>query len=321
MSLPALRALREMKPRAHISVLTHRSIESLYRTVPPIDETIPYPREDRGAARGWVDVVSDLRRRRFDAAIIFPRSFSSALTIFSARVPRRIGYRGDGRSALLTDPIDREERLLRAHRIHYYHHLLEALGSPPPPSAPRIEILPDADTWAAERLPAGRPLIGLNPGATYGSAKQWFPERFIEVGRRTARRLGARLVVIGGRSEAELAQRVAAGIGSNSISLAGKTDLPQLAAVLHRCDLLVTNDTGPMHVADAVGTPTVAIFGPTDWVTTPPFGRRHLIVRKEIECSPCLKRTCPLGHHHCMKWISPDDVTEAIERIMERRRP
>ena len=124
------------------------------------------------------------------------------------------------------------------------------------------------------------------------------------------------VVVIGGPAEAELGKRVAEGIGPSAICLAGATDIPQLAAVLKRCDLLLTNDTGPMHVADAVRCPIVAVFGPTDWITTPPFGPRHVIVRKEIECAPCLKRSCPLKHHHCMEWITAAEVAEACRGIL-----
>ena len=215
---------------------------------------------------------------------------------------------------MLTDAVPRDPELLRIHRVKYYHHLLESLGKPPEPQAPAIEVAPADDEWAVERLPKGRPLVGINPGATYGEAKQWFPDRFIETARRLAKKRGASFAVVGGPAERELGDRVAAEIGPAAVSLAGRTSLPQLAAVIRRCSLFLTNDTGPMHVAAAVGVPIVAIFGPTDWVATPPYGDAHSIVRKPIECSPCLKRVCPLGHHNCMKWVTVDDVVEACER-------
>lgn len=315
MSLPTLRSLRAMNPGARISVLSRPSVAGLYAGLPYVDETlVPPPR--KGRLRSWLGLVKELRRRKFDAALILPRSFSSALPPFTARIPRRIGYAGDGRSPMLTDAVPRDPELLRVHRVRYYHHLLKAFGTPPEPKAPSLDVAPEADAWAASRVPEGRPLVGINPGATYGEAKQWYPERFIETARRLAKRRGASTVVVGGPAERELGDRVAAEIGDRAVSLAGRTDLPQLAAVIRKCGLFLTNDTGPMHVADAVGVPIVAIFGPTDWIATPPYGKKHAIVRTEIECSPCLKRVCPLGHHNCMKRVTVDDVVAACERAL-----
>jgi heptosyltransferase-2 len=313
MSLPTLKALRAMKPGERIAVLTRPSVAGLYEGLPYVDETIV---RTKGKLRSWISLLRELRRRKFDTALILPRSFSSALAPFTARIPRRIGYAGDGRSPMLTDAIPRDPKLLRVHRVRYYHHLLRALGTPPEPEAPSIDVSPEADRWAASRLPDGAPLVGINPGATYGEAKQWFPDRFIETGRRLVKRRKAAVVVVGGPAERELGDRVAAEIGERAVSLAGRTDLPQLAAVIRRCSLFLTNDTGPMHVADAVGAPIVAVFGPTDWVTTPPYGPRHAIVRTPIDCSPCLKRVCPLGHHNCMKRVTVDDVVAACDRVL-----
>lgn len=301
MTLPSLRSLKEMAPGSRVTVLTKPAFADLYRAAPGADEVLPH---ERGGVRPWLRTVRELRRRRFDAALLFPRSFSSAFVVYSARIPRRIGYAGGGRTSLLTDPVRRLPG--KRHRVHHFHHLLSALGEPPAVRAPRLEPPDDAVAWAKQSLPGG-PWIGLNPGATYGEAKQWFPDRYIELGRRLAGR--ARIVVVGGPSEAELGERVARGAGG--LNLAGRTSVTQLAAAIARCRLFVTNDTGPMHVADAVGTPIVAVFGPTDWIETPPFGKSHALVRHEIECSPCLKRSCPLGHHRCMKEVSVDDVERA----------
>jgi lipopolysaccharide heptosyltransferase II len=297
MSLPTLRSLREMKPRAKVTVLTKPAFADLYRGAPEVDEVLLH---ERGSVKDWMGMVKEIRKRAFDAAVVLPRSFSSALLVWTARIPRRIGY---GRARFLTD---RPAPPPKGHRVHTIHHLLTAFGDPPVVRPPRIEIPTDAKEWAAGRLP-GDGWIGLNPGATYGAAKQWFPDRYIELGRRLAKR--ARIVVVGGPSETRLGQEVAEAVGG--ISIAGLTTVCQLAAAIARCSLFVTNDTGPMHVADAVGTPIVAVFGPTDWITTPPFGKKHAIVRHEIECAPCLKRVCPLKHHNCMKMIEVTDVEKA----------
>lgn len=294
MSLPTLVSLREMLPRgSRISVLTKPAFAELY---PPFaDEVILH---ERGGVKPWLRTVREIRKRGFDAALLMTRSFSAALLVFSARVPRRVGHG----SAMLTDRVKRGG----GHRVLDFHRLLEPLGTPPAVKAPRIELQKEAVEWAAATLPGG-PWIGLNPGATFGAAKQWYPERFIELGRRLQRKI----VVVGGPAEAELGERVAKGV--DGLNLAGKTSIPRLAAAIARCGLFVTNDTGPMHVADAVGTSTVAIFGPTDWIETPPYGKTHTIVRHEIECSPCKKRVCPLGHHDCMKKLDVESVLRACE--------
>jgi len=297
MSLPALRSLRDMMPRARVTVLTKPAFADLYRGAPYVDEVLPHR---RGGVRDWVTMVRELKKRKFDTALLLPRSFSAAFLAWSARIPRRIGY---GSARFLTD---RPAPPPKGHRVHAIHHLLTALGDPPAVKAPRLELQADAKDWARERMP-GDAWVGINPGATYGAAKQWFPDRFIELGKRLSRR--ARLLVVGGPSEAELGEKVAAATGG--LSIAGATSISQLAAAIARCSLFVTNDTGPMHVADAVGVPIVAVFGPTDWVHTPPYGKKHTIVRHEIECAPCLKRVCPLGHHDCMKKVDVDMVEKA----------
>lgn len=302
MSLPTLRSLKEMLPRSRMTVLTKPSLADLYAGAPYVDEVLPH---ERGSVKRWMGTVREIRKRKFDAAIALPGSFSSAWLLFSARIPRRIGYRGNGRNALLTEM---PEPPARKHRVHHYHHLLSAFGDVPSVRAPRLEPKPEAAAWAAEQMP-GTSWIGLNPGATYGTAKQWFPDRFIELGRRLSRH--GKIVVVGGPAEADLGKHVAQGTGG--LNLAGRTSVSQLAAAIARCRLFVTNDTGPMHVADAVGVPIVAIFGPTDWIATPPFGKDHALVRHDIECSPCLKRVCPLGHHNCMKRITVDEAARACE--------
>ena len=241
---------------------------------------------------------------------------SRALSVRFNDTPEKASRPWD-RSALLTDVVDRDRELLKLHRVHYYHHLLSALGTPPRPRAPRLSVPKDARDWAAERLPDGGPLVAINPGATYGLAKQWFPERFARVARRLIRAYGAKLVFVGGPSEVDVADKVL-GLTGEGTNLSGRTDVMQLAAVIRASRILLTNDTGPMHVADAVGTPIVAVFGPTDSVTTPPFSKRYTIVRKEMDCSPCLKRECPLGHHNCMKKVQPDEVFEACGEWLDR---
>jgi heptosyltransferase-2 len=316
MSVPAIRGLKHYFPRAPIAVLTQEKLAQLYEAVEEVDEVIPY--------RGWVGAVRKIRKRSFQACLILPRSFSSALLTAIAGIPRRVGYAADRRSVLLDVPVPRGEEFLRTHRVYYFFNLLRAFGPTPPIPSGRLTARPESREWAQQTVRGlgvnGKLLVGFNPGAAYGTAKQWARERFVELGRRLVREMDAFVVTVGAGSEAALGQQVARGIGNHAESFSGRTNLHQLLALVERCDLFVTNDTGPMHVASALGRPTVAVFGSTDPVTTRPFDPNHVLVRRPIECSPCLKRECPLKHHQCMESIPVDEVYDACQRILRRAR-
>lgn len=322
MTLPLLAALRRRHPKARITVLTKPALADLYTLAPGADETVSQGGDPNPltSPRAWTRLVGDLRRRRFDLALVLPGSFLSALTVRAAGARRRIGYAQEGRSLLLTDALPKRADLLRGHRVGFYLNLLAPLGNVPAAEAPAL-FVPAAPARAADEALAragvspGAACVGLNPGATYGAAKQWPPERFEAVGRALAAD-GARIIVFGGPAEAALGTRIATAI-PGAFDFSGKTSIPLLAALLARCAVLVTNDTGPMHVAQAVGTPIVAVFGPTDPVTTPPYGDRHTIVRRPVACSPCLLRSCPIDHR-CMVRIEPAEVLEATRAWLAR---
>jgi heptosyltransferase II len=306
MTLPALRAIKARFPGSRMSVLTKGNIADLYSCEPAVDEVLPYG----GGFVPFLRLVARLRREKFDVAFMFPRSFRASLAPFVSRIPRRVGFAGDARRPVLTDAVERTERLMTNHRVAYYLELLRPFGDVPAATAPEIVPPAEAKAWAAEHLP-GDAWAGLNPGATYGKAKQWYPERFVEVGKRLASR-GFKVAVVGGPAEAALGAKIADEIGPAATSFSGKTTLPRLAALIARCAVFVTNDTGPMHVAAAVGTPVVAIFGPTDPRTTRPFGKKHTIVQHKVECSPCLLRECPIDHP-CMRDLPVEQVWAACE--------
>lgn len=321
LSLPTIRGLRKLFSEAHIGLLTRGHLGDMLREIVDIDEVIPY--QPRKGFYRWADdlgTVVSLRRRGFDVALILPRSFHSAFIASLARIPIRVGYRDEGRGFLLTHGVDRTDALLRIHRTKYYLHLLESMGGIPDGDLPVIEVVPELRRWAHGFLRScgmedSHPLVGFNPGATYGSAKCWDPHRFSALGTRLWRDYGAGILIFGSQRERELAAVIAQGIDGKAVNLAGSTTLSQLAALMESCDAVVTNDTGPMHISAAVKTPVVAIFGSTDPATTGPCGNKHLIVRKEVSCSPCLKRVCPTDHR-CMDLISTDDVQEALAKII-----
>jgi len=178
--------------------------------------------------------------------------------------------------------------------------------------------VPENNTnWAREFLFSKKDnsknfLVGINPGSTYGEAKKWLPERFEELAKKLYKDNRCDIIIFGDLNSSPLAEKINNGLESRAIDVTGKTDILQLAALLKECDLLVTNDTGPMHVACAVKTPVVAVYGSTNHVTTSPLDPDAVMIKKNTPCSPCMKRVCPEGHHNCMKNISTDDVEKTV---------
>src|SRR3972149_3611687 len=207
MSLPTIRAFRDLYPNIKIAVLTNSNLYELYKATPYVDEIISY---DRAIANGvgqrtknWLRLVKTIKGCRFDTAIIFPRSFSSAFTIFSARIPRRIGYKADGRGKLLTDAVQRRKELLNVHRVHYFANLISPITNTNKISSPSIEVNSDMGKWADGKLLSLNisrrdRIVGLNPSATYGSAKQWYPERFAETAKRLVEKYNTKILIFGG---------------------------------------------------------------------------------------------------------------------------
>jgi heptosyltransferase-2 len=322
LTYPTIQGLKKLFPDCYLAILVPNHLADLWKTFPYVDEVIHFQKR-KGFGLLWEDLKlgSSLRQKRFNLAIILPRSFHSAFQVYLARIPLRIGYQDKGRSFLLTQGISRTEEVLRVHRVHYYQRLIDSLGKTDGSSPPRIFLREEDRRWAQERLRGlglldGRVLIGMNPGATYGSAKCWYPDRFGELGRRISSRWKATVLLFGKEEERPMAKEILRHLEEGGMDLTGKTGLLQLAALLERCQLLVTNDTGTMHVATAVGTPVAAIFGSTDPSTTGPWGDGNVVIKKDVSCSPCSKRICPTDHR-CMELITVDEVEEVVERKLK----
>jgi heptosyltransferase II len=322
LAYPAVEGVRSLFPESHLAVLSPNHLVDLWSTSPHVDEVIPF-----GVKRGKATFLEDLalavslRKRQFDLSVILPRSFRSAFQIYLAGIPTRIGFREKGRASLLTHSLARTREALQEHRIYYYRRLLQPLGDAGAFHPPTVFLKEEDRRWAQQRLDRlgmskDRLLIGMNPGATYGLAKCWYPERFGELGKRLSRKWHAPILLFGKAQERPMAEEVLRHLGDDGIDLMGETSLLQLAALLERCRVLVTNDTGTMHVAAAAGTSVVALFGSTDPVTTGPWGQEHRVVRKEIPCSPCLKRVCPTDHR-CMDLITVDEAEAAVNRNLQ----
>ncbi|HEX9156017.1 MAG TPA: lipopolysaccharide heptosyltransferase II [Nitrospira sp.] len=324
---PALRGLRRIAPEARISLMVKPAVAELFKVHPAIDQLLVY--DDKGRHAGWSGkwtLARELRRARFDLAVLFQNAFEAALLAFAAGVPRRYGYATDGRSVFLTEPVAVPDRNAPVHQVEYYWNLLKPMGLTGDPSVPELCLARDETQAMAVRLEQAGvgendTVIGLNPGSTYGGAKRWLPERFAEVTNRLCQTLaqsqGKRVsaMILGAKGEEQLGREIARRLSLPSVVLSGATTIRELMAAIKRCAVLLTNDTGPMHIASALRVPVVAIFGPTDWRTTSPYGTEQAIVRQPVECAPCLLRECPIDHR-CMTRVSSDQVYEAaVKRL------
>ena len=322
MSEPALSAIRQTFPKADITLLVKPAVAELFQQHPAIDRLLVYEHRGRHARlSGRWRLACELRRGRFDLAILLQNAFEAALLTFLAGIPRRYGYGTDGRGFLLSDSITVLERSSLEHQSRYYMDLLHPLGVTTSATVPQLFVSESEEQRMSQRLAeagiqAADRLIGVNPGSTYGSAKRWLPERFAQVADRMAAQFGARVVIVGAMGEEALGQAIADKMHSKPVVLSGRTSVRELMAVIKCCRLFVTNDTGPMHIAAAFGVPIVAVFGPTDFKTTLPFGSDHQIVRHPVECSPCLLRECPIDHR-CMTGVTVEQVYEAAAEQLQ----
>lgn len=324
---PALRGLRSLFPDAEVTMLAKSVVAELFRAAPELNRVLVY--EDKGAHAGisgkWA-LAGLLRRHGFDLAVLFQNAFEAALIAWLAGIPQRYGYATDGRVFFLTKPVALPERRQSLHQVEYYWNLLKPLGLSGSAPLPTLHVTAEESHELELRLNAlgsggSEILIGINPGSTYGRAKRWLPERFAEVASRLAEHIGhdesrsVAVVILGAKGEESLGKDIASRINGRSIVLSGATTIRELMAVVTRCRLLITNDTGPMHVAAACGVPVVAVFGPTDSRTTAPYGQERSVVREAVDCAPCLLRECPIDHR-CMTRISADRVyTVAVDQL------
>lgn len=307
LSLGAVRDLRRNFPAARLEVLARPWVAPLYEAVSEVDAVRP--------SRGLRADRQDLRGR-FDAAVLLPNSFASALTMRAAGIPERWGYATDGRGPLLTRKARVPREVRGRSQVYYYRAMLAGIGL-------AVSASPDVQLTAREAwtdratalLGAPGPWIGLNPGAFFGSAKRWVPARYAAAGERLARDTGARIAIVGGTLERPLGEAIAAAMNVPARVLCGETTLGELVGVLAQLRLLLTNDSGPMHVAAALGVPVVAVFGPTDWRETGPVGARQRLVREPVPCAPCLLRECPIDHR-CMRRVGVERVVGEARALL-----
>ncbi len=319
MSLPALRAIRRTWPRAHLAVLIKKELASFFDGARWIDEVIPYS-VARGLS-GFFDrrrIVGEIRSRRFDLGVLFPNSFESALWITMAGIRRRAGFVADARGALLTLKAAPPPDAVTGHQVNYWLAMVHATGvahghaddfaiDVHEPSRERMR-----EWLAANRKRPGRPIFAIAPAAAFGPAKEWPAENYGRLIDLLTRRDGAEVVLVGAPAERAKCEEVAAASKSGAIVAAGHTNIGELIALLSLCDGFIGNDSGCMHLAGALGIPTVAIFGSTNPTRTGPMGPKTRVIYRKLECSPCLARTCRFGHYNCLTQIEPAELVDAM---------
>ena len=325
MALPAVSDIRRHAATRRVIVAARPGLAGLWTIVAGVDDVVIIPRA-RGAAR-WQTLgehAEAIRRTGADTAVLLPNSLQTALVARRAAIPERWGYRRSLRGWLLTRAVPRPRGLV--HQADYYRHLVAALGIANGDRVPRLDVPAGVvdgarDVLAGAGCTPGARLLGIAPGAAYGGAKRWPPERFAAVAAELARAHGLVPVLVGSEADRAATSAIEAELGKISrpgpaaINLAGRTDVPQLAGVLALCAAFVSNDSGAMHLAAAVGTPVLALFGPTDERVTAPVAARARVLTAAAWCRPCLLRECPLDHR-CMNGIDAGTAARAAGELL-----
>lgn len=335
MTMPAVRALRDNFTDKHISILLKSWVGNLFLKDPNINNIIEYSNDHKGL-KGRVRLIKTIKAEGFDSAILFQNALDAAIIAFLSGIKNRIGYNIDARGLLLTKAVSLNDELLSLHQVNYYLRLLEAVGISAPYRLPWIYMDTEDRVKARAVLsPLKRPIIGINPGSSGGTAKRWTAGRFAEVISLVISELGGSVVIFGGIAEAPLAKVIINLINKELVNnetildLTGKTTIGELPSLVSQCDLLLTNDSGIMHIGYAVGIPMIAVFGPSSYVHTGPpqptsgseFSYKRVILNKGLKCSPCFSLTCKFGGDPiCLVSITSNEVFETIKEIIPKNK-
>ena len=334
MSIPAMREIRRIFHSSHITLLVRPWVKDVYSAVEFVDRVLVYDKQ--GIHAGWSGsrrLAGQLKSEQFDLAILFQNAFEAAFLAWSARIPIRIGYARDARSIFLTHACRIDPQLRNVHQAYYYLGILAGAGlmegrlweRPDYPLRIQVGVHNEDRKAAREILRAhgvdnGHLVVGLNPGAYYGGAKRWLSDRYASVADGLAGEHGARIVIFGAPGERRIAEEIAEKMRRKPVILTGQTTLGQLMGLMKECQLLITNDSGPMHLAAALDVPQLAIFGSTSEIATGPLSRRAEVIKHPVECNPCFLRECPIDFR-CMTGITVERVlAAAIKKLEENRK-
>ncbi len=321
MALPALNAIHEGYKGAHIHVLCNPWTYEIYRLQPFIKGIILYqkPRSFLMYPLEILKVVKEIRKRNFDMAVLFQNAFEAALIAYLSGIKIRVGYATDMRGPLLTHIIERNRKIDSLHHSEYYKGIVRGMGLKIRDEIPRLHISDQLKERGCEILKRfgvknRTELIGICPGAEYGPAKRWPEEYFSKIADMAIESLGAEVVIMGSGKEKEICKKVELGMRHSPISLCGRTSLMDVIGIIKNLKVLVCNDSGLMHVASALNTPLVSIFGSTDPKRTGPLSANSRVIQGSVECSPCFKTHCENGYI-CLKSVKVKDVWREVEEL------
>ena len=326
MTVPALRALRRLLPDAEITLAIRPWARGIFTHQKFVDKLLIY---DRSSALSVITQIREWKKRQFDLAILFQNAFEAAVIPFFAGVPRRFGYATESRQRLLTDPVPLPDWRSTEHEVFYYLYLIAALeqslfgSNTVCEHEPDIELeLPENNRKEAREILARtgvtteRSIVAICPGSINSRAKRWPTESFAKLADELIDQ-GKQVLLVGSKDEEDVTSAVTSRMRNSPVLLTGKTTLDELVAILSISDLVVTNDTGPAHIAASLGRPTLVIFGPTNPLTTRPFSAQAEIVRHPPDCAPCMLRDCPIDHR-CMTAITVEEVLEHSVALLKR---
>ena len=322
MATPLLEDIKKKYPNSQLTVMCKTPFGQILENDPHVDEIFCF-KKVRGAVRRDQkrNIIEKLSVGKYDLGILTTNSFSSAWWFWQGKVQERVGFKANLRSLLLSCGIDFPENKAKQHLVKTYKKLLSPLGVKESETPPKLylkeeEIKGAYDILSKYGVEKGHTIVGINPGAAFGSAKCWIPERFSEVAKKlSAKRSDVKVVFFGDESTAQLVKTICSELPKEVVNLAGLTSIRELMSLIKVCDVFLTNDSGPMHVGDALEVPLVALFGSTNDVATGPY-RQGKVIHKRVECSPCYKRTCPIDFK-CMKNIHTEEVYSEILQILE----
>jgi len=322
MTTPAIRAIRKRFPNSHVSLLAKPWVMPVFENSEHIDRLLIY--DDKGRHKGIFGkfrLARDLKKYHFDAAILLQNAFEAALITFLAKIPLRVGYNTDVRQLLLTHAVSCTDEIKKQHQTDYYLNIIRGIGMKEDNRALYLELnqrdrLRAEKTLLEQHLSLDDKIIGINPGATYGPAKQWPLDRYAHLADKIQAFTGGRIIIFGGPNDRKLGKKISQKMQHRPIDLSGKTSLGEAMALIERCDLFITNDSGLMHVAAALDVPLIAVFGSTNSITTGPLSQNSRIVQVPLECSPCLRPECPKGHLNCMDQISVEMVFSGVKDML-----
>jgi heptosyltransferase-2 len=318
LAIPSMRSLKTNFPDSSITIVAKNWVKDVFINLESVDDIIVIP--DKNDLKSLKNAAKKLKKREFDTGLLLTNSFISALLFYMAGIPKRWGYKKDGRQILLTKPIPNKNPRKQIHQVQYYQNIISGLGLKVSPPKLHLSVTKQQKDLAREflfslNIDPQKKLIILNPGAYYGSAKRWPVSKYGDLAETLQRRFNLNLLIIGSQSEAGIADSISACLKKKPINIAGKTPLRMLAGVISLSDVIISNDSGPMHLANALGIPVVALFGPTIPAVTRPFHQPYKVIKKEVPCWPCSYRECPY-EHQCMLKITPQEVASECEKFI-----